>query len=432
MVHTRNDLVRKLAVVDLYQKFQTSIYTLYFPYFIARRLRNAPKKAFTGIVHKIGIVSVALGLAVMLLACLIMRGFQQNITQKLTGFSGHLQVTRYSLNRSSEAPPLERHRLQGLKEAFPGVVRAVQAFAHKAVLLKAAEEVEGIVCKGLAPEATHENLRTYLTAGRLVDFPAQGYGREVLLSTATAARLGVEVGDEVVAYVVQQPPRCRKLRVVGLYATHIADLDEKLAFCDLRLVQRLNNWPNELVGGYEIFLHDFRQAGAVATQLLGWLDYDLGLTTTERAYAAIFDWLTVVRKNALIFMVLILLVTSANLASIVLIQTMERTAMVGLLKTLGASHGQIRQVMLWSNLYMVGQGMCWGNLVGVGLCALQHYSRLIGLNPLYYYVDHVPIAWDWRLILGLNVLTLVVVFTVLLVAIALIVRLRPVKAVRFA
>ena len=404
---------------------------MYSPYFIARRLRNAPKKAFTKIVHKIGIISVALALASTLVAFLSMEGFQQNITQKLTNFSGHLQVTKYSLNRSYEPPPIEKHKLNGLQQAFPGAIRSVQAFAYKAVLLTAAAEVEGIVCKGLDPAATHEHLHTYLTAGRLIDFTGQSYSQEVLLSTQTADRLDVQVGDEVVAYIVQQPPRYRKLKVVGLYASHIADLDAKLAFCDLRLIQRLNNWPESLVGGYEIFLHDFQQSAPMADQLLARLDHDLDIQTTTSIYAAIFDWLIIVRKNALIFMVLILLVASSNLASIVLIQVMERTSMIGLLKTLGASDSQIRGTLLWNNLYMVGQGMGWGNLVGIGLCALQHYSHLISLNPTHYYIAYVPIAWDWRIILGLNALTFGTVTTVLLVSIAVIVRLRPVRAMRF-
>lgn len=404
---------------------------MHTPYFIARRLRQAPQKAFTKIVHNIGIISVALGLATTLMAVLTMRGFQENIEKKLTSFSGHLQVTKYSLNRSYEEPPLDRHKLQGIKQAFPTAINAAKAFAHKAVLLKTAEDMEGIVCKGLDPEAIHDNLGTYLTAGKLIDFEHQGYNQDIVLSTQTANRLRVQVGDEVVAYVMQQPPRCRKLRVVGLYNTHIAELDEKLAFCDLRLIQRLNNWPDNLVGGYEIFLHDLGQTQATAHQLLAWLDYDLDVKTTAHEYAAIFDWLGIVRKNALIFMVLILLVSSSNLAAIVLIQMMERTSMIGILKTLGASNGHIRRIMLWNNLHMVGQGMLWGNLIGIGLCALQQHYKPISLNPTYYYTRYVPIAWDWKVILGLNLLTLVVVTTVLLVSMAFIIRLKPVRAVRF-
>ncbi len=399
-------------------------------YFIAHRLRQAPQKAFTKIVYKIGVISVALGLATTLIAVLTMQGFQQKIEQKLTNFNGHLQVAKYSLNRSYEEIPLDKNKLHGLKQAFPGAINATKSFAHKAVLLKAAEEVEGIVCKGLDPQATHDNLSTYLTEGQLIDFEGQGYSQDILLSTQTANRLHVRVGDEVVAYVIQQPPRYRKLRVVGLYSTHIAELDGKLAFCDLRLIQRLNNWPDSLVGGYEIFLRDLQQTQATAEQLLTWLDYDLEVKTTANEYAAIFDWLFIIRKNALIFIALILLVTSSNLASIVLIQMMERTSMIGILKTLGASHGQIQRIMLWNNLYMVGQGMFWGNLVGIGLCALQQYGKILALNPVYYYINYVPIAWDWGVIGGLNLLILMVVMTVLLVAIAVIVRLRPIRAIR--
>jgi lipoprotein-releasing system permease protein len=404
---------------------------LYTPYFIARRLRKVPHKAFTKIVHRIGVISVALGLATTLIAVLTMRGFQENIEKKLTNFSGHLQVTKYSLNRSYEEPPLEKHKLQGLKQAFPNAINTTKAFAHKALLLKTAEDIEGIVCKGLDPEATHDHLSTYLTAGQLIHFKRQGYNQDIVLSTQTAHRLRVQVGDEVIAYVMQHPPRYRKLRVVGLYSTHIVELDEKLAFCDLRLIQRLNNWSDNLVGGYEIFLHDPRQTQATADQLIALLDYDLGVKTTANEYAAIFDWLDIVRKNALIFMVLILLVSSSNLVSIVLIQMMERTSMIGILKTLGASDGQIRRIMLWNNLRMVGLGVFWGNLIGIGLCTLQRHYKPISLNPTYYYTNYVPIAWDWGVILGLNLLTLVVVTTVLLVSIALIVRLRPIRAIRF-
>ena len=404
---------------------------MYITHLIARRLRRAPKKAFTAVVHKIGIISVALGLATTLVAFLTMQGFQRNIEQKLTSFGGHLQIAQYSLNRTYEAPPLEKQRLQGLQQAFPNAIQAIKPFAHKTILLKAAEEVEGVMCKGLDAEAVHDNLHAYLTDGRFIARKSQSYSHEIVLSTHTANRLQVTVGDEVLAYAMQHPPRCRKLRVVGVYKTHIAELDEKLAFCDLGLIQRLNNWSESMVGGYEVFLHNLQQTQDVAEELLAWLDYDLGVKTIQGEYVAIFDWLIIIRQNVLVFMVLILLVASSNLTSIVLIQMMERTSMIGLLKALGASNRQIRRIMLSNNLHMVGQGMLWGNLVSLGLCAVQSYLKLVPLDPVYYYIDYVPIAWDWRLILGLNALVFGVVITALIISIALIVCLRPIKAIQF-
>ena len=360
-----------------------------------------------------------------------MQGFQRNIEQKLTGLNGHLQVAQYPTHQSYEETPLETSKLQELKQAYPSNIKATKAFAYKTLLLKAKEDVEGVVCKGLDPTAKHDNLITYLTAGQFIDFTHQDYSHEILLSTQTASRLRVQVGDEVVAYAVQHPPRYRKLRVVGLYHTHVAELDEKLAFCDLRLIQRLNQWPGNLVGGCEISLYAPQQAQMMANQLSTWLDCDWEVKTTVNEYAAIFDWLAIIQQNALIFTILIIFVAGANLISITLIQMMERTSMIGILKTLGASNGQIRRVMLWSSLHMVVRGMFWGNLVGIGLCALQWYGRLIHLDPTYYYVDYVPITWDWSVVLGLNFLIVSVITTVLFVSIAIISKIRPIRAVQF-
>ncbi len=404
---------------------------LYTSYIIARRLYKAPKEAFTQIVGKIGIISVALGLATTLITFLTMQGFQKNIELKLTSFSGHLQVTPYPPNRSYEEASLEKYRLEELRQAPSSTIKAAKTFGYKTLLLKTEDDVEGVVCKGLDPEATHDNLIAYLTAGQFIDLTHHDYHHSIVLSTQTANRLRVQVGEEVIACIVQYPPRYRKLRVVGLYNTHIAELDEKLAFCDLRLIQRLNNWPSNLVGGYEIFLHNLQQTQEAVDQLSAWLDRGWEVKTTASKYAAIFDWLSIIRKNALIFMVLIILVVVSNLTAITLIQMMERTSMMGILKLLGASHRQIRRVMLWNSLYTVGQGIFWGNLVGIGLCALQWYSRLISLDPTYYYINYMPITWDWSAILGLNLLILMTITIVSIVSIAIISRTRPIRAIQF-
>lgn len=381
--------------------------------------------------HKIGVSSVALGLAIALLAFGVISGFQQNIEQKLTSFRGQLQIIQYSLNRSYEEPPIQVDKVQGIQQAFPAYIKEIQVFAHKTVLLKTAAAVEGVVCKGLAPQVSHERLNNYLTAGRPMVFPQVGYSHEIVLSSKTAARLQLQIGDEVTACMVQQPPRYRKLKVVGIYTTYLEELDEKLAFCDLRLIQRLNGWPDTLVGGFEVFLHDTQQAKEAAEQLADWLAYDLTIKSTEEVYAAIFDWLAIMRKDVLVFLTLILLVASSNIIAIVLIQLMERTAMIGLLQALGATYRQIRHMMFWNNLHMVFKGMFWGNLVGLGLGALQAKCKVIRLDPTYYYIDYVPMVWYGWTILLLNVLVFLLVTVVLMLSVARITKIRPISAMQF-
>jgi lipoprotein-releasing system permease protein len=405
--------------------------TLHTAYFIARRIRQADKKAFSTLVHKIGIISIALGLGVAILGLLSLEGFQQNIESKLTSFQGQLQIYQYTLNKTYEELPIPTAKVQGIQSDLLAEIESIQPYAHKTLLLKADEALEGVVCKGVDPRLAREKLNSYLTAGHFITEQQEGYSQEIVLSNQLAAKLNIQVGEEVIACIVQQPPRYRKLKVVGLYSTYLEELDETLAFCDLKLIQRLNGWSDNLVGGYEIFLKDPKQTNRIASQLLDQLDYDLVVKTTDEAYPAIFDWLVVMRKDITMFLSLIFLVAISNIISIVLIQMMERTSMIGLLKALGATDRLVHHIMLWNNLDMVLKGMLWGNTIGLGLGVLQSYGKFIRLDPTYYYIDYLPIVWNgWGIVL-LNLVVFVLVSLVLLVSIMLIARLRPIQAIRF-
>ena len=400
-------------------------------YFIAYRIRKPDKKAFSALVHKIGTMSVALGLSIVLVGFLAINGFQQNIQEKLTSFQGQFQVYQYALNRSHEEPPIATTNLQAIKQAFPGTIKSIQPYAHKTALLKAGEVLAGIVFKGIDPQLAHNKFSQYLTAGRFITEHQQGYSHEIVLSSQVAAKLQLTIGQEVIACMVQQPPRYRKLKLVGIYNTYVEAIDDNLAFCDLKLIQRINAWPDTLIGGYEVYLQDPGKTKEVAAQVLDWLDYDLAIQTTQEAYAAIFDWLAIMRKDVLIFLSLILLVASSNMVSIVLIQIMERTQMIGLLKAMGTTDRLIQYIMLWNNLYLLLKGMVWGNILGLGFGFLQSHYRFIRLDPTYYYIHYLPIAWNGKVILLLNVFVFLLVSAVLLLATMLIAKLRPIKAIRF-
>jgi lipoprotein-releasing system permease protein len=404
---------------------------LHTAYFIARRIRQADKKAFSTLVHKIGIVSVALGLGVAILGFLSLEGFQQNMESKLTSFQGHLQVYQYTLNKTYEELPIPTAKLQSIQSGLLAEIQSIQPYAHKTLLLKADEALEGVVCKGVDLRLAHEKLNSYLTAGHFMTEQQTGYSQEIVLSNQLAAKLNIQVGEEVIACMVEQPPRYRKLKVVGLYSTYLEELDETLAFCDLKLIQRLNGWSDSLVGGYDVFLQDHKQSKKVASELLDQLDYDLVVKTTEEAYPAIFDWLVIMRKDITIFLSLIFLVAITNIISIVLIQMMERASMMGLLKAMGATDRLVHQIMLWTHLDIVLKGMIWGNMTGLGLGFVQSYGKFIRLDPTYYYIDYLPIAWNGWVIFLLNLIVFVLVGLVLLVSIMLIARLRPIQAIRF-
>lgn len=403
---------------------------MYTAFFIAHRIRKANKKAFTTLVQRIGTVSVALGLSSLLLAFLVISGFQHDVEEKLTSFQGQFQIFKYSLSHSLEEPPISVAKVEGIQQAFANHIQHIQAFAHKVVLVQTKDNLEGIVLKGIDLQHTYPQINQYLAAGAFMSSNDPKYAQEIVLSTVSASKLNVQIGDEVTICIFQQTPRYRKLKVVGLYNTYIEEIDDKVALCDIRLLQYLNNWTPDLVGGYDVFTHTKQPNWSLGDELLDWLGYDLDIKSIRQAYPAIFDWLTIMKKDILVFLTLILLVANSNIICIVLIQIMERTNMIGLLKSMGATDGLIYKVLLWNNIRLILKGMFWGNLIGLGLATLEHHFKFIKLDPTYYHTTYIPIAWNLKTILFLNLTLFGLVSLVLLISIGIIAKIRPISTIQ--
>lgn len=403
---------------------------MYTAFFIAHRIRKANKKAFTTLVQRIGTVSVALGLSSLLLAFLVISGFQHNVEEKLTSFQGQFQIFKYSLSRSLEEPPISVAKVQGIQQAFANHIQHIQAFAHKVVLVQTKDNLEGIVLKGIDLQHTYPQINQYLSGGVFMSSNDPKYAQEIVLSTVSANKLNVQIGDEVTICIFQQTPRYRKLKVVGLYNTYIEEIDEKVALCDIRLLQYLNNWTPDLVGGYDVFTHSKQPNWALGDELLDWLGYDLDIKSIRQAYPAIFDWLAIMKKDILVFLTLILLVANSNIICIVLIQIMERTNMIGLLKSMGATDGLIYKVLLWNNIRLILKGMFWGNLIGLGLAILEDHFKFIKLDPTYYHTTYIPIAWNLKTIVYLNLTLFGLISLVLLISIGIIAKIRPISTIQ--
>lgn len=401
--------------------------------FIASRTGQASGQAFTRIAQQIGLISTTLGLAALLVSFVVMNGFQQEVTHKLTTFQGQFQVFRYALRPTLDEAPIPTSAVQPIKATFPNYIQDIQPFIHQVALINSEEVAEGIVLKGVDITQGAANLQAYIVTGKM---PAanEGYSQEIVLSKQMAGKLSVDIGSEVMICIYQQKPRYRKLKVVGLYATHIEGIDTQVALCDIRLLQKLKNWSHDAVGGYDVFLKTdipFTSIPAISDQVLDSLGYDLDVRNTTEAYPAIFDWLLMMKRDTTLFLCLILLVSHSNIICIALIQIMERTRMIGILKTLGATDRMILGIFLWQNLKVIGKGMLWGNLLSLGIAALQTYSKVIQLNPTYYYTTSLPIAWNWGTIIGINAVLFLLVMVVLLLSLLIIARYRPIKAVHF-
>jgi lipoprotein-releasing system permease protein len=230
---------------------------------------------------------------------------------------------------------------------------------------------------------------------------------------------------------VQNPPRFRRLTIAGIYSTGMEDYDQSLILGDINLIRQLNNWSDTLAGGFEVFLKDFDTLDEAQEELFELTNYGYYVEKVTDRNIQIFEWLNLLNKNVIIFLGLILFVACFNMVSILLILIMERTPMIGTLMAMGATHGQLRRIFITNGMLLLLKGMLWGNIIALGFGLIQQQFKLIPLDKENYYMDTVPILWDWPIIIGLNLLIFVLVMLILLIPSAIISRIQPIKAIKF-
>ncbi len=403
-------------------------------YFISKRIRREHDGSFSSTIHKIAVASIAVGLAASIVAFLVMRGFQDTVQNKIFGFSGHVLVTKFSDKDSPEELPLNYHfKFYDDADKYP-FIKHIQEVAHKPGLVKVNDEVLGIVLKGVGKSFDKDAFQESMVEGKFLEFPDSGYANQIVLSKVIANKLNAKVNDDIIVHFFQNPPRFRKLKVVGIYETNLSEyFGSKVIIGDIRMIQRLNDWSDSLAGAVEIFISNPTDENVeeVWTNVGESVDYDFAVQKVSDKFYQVFEWLALISRQVNILLGIIMFVICLTMISIVLILVMERTQMIGTLKALGANDSMIRSVFIYQGVNLIVKGLLWGNLVGLGVCFTQYQFKLIKLNPHDYYMSVVPVSWEWEIVGMLNILMLVVVTVVLLVPTMIIARINPIKAIRF-
>ena len=393
---------------------------------------GADSGSFTSSVTKIAIISIAMGLAVMVVSFAILQGFRNEIQNKIFSFGAHLQISRYDTNNSLEVAPIAAPVLVDELRQFPEV-KSTHPFAVKTAIIKTKDEVLGVVLKGIAETDGPSPMRENMTAGKFISFPDSAASDDVLVSRKVADKLRLAVGDKALFYFIQNPARIRQFRVSGIYSTGLDEFDEVYVIGDIRQIRELNSpaWPDSLVGGMEVVLKDFKTIDRTADNFYEKLPYDLKIDKITDQYAQLFDWLQLLNRNVIIFLILIIFVATFNMVATIFIMILERTNMIGILKALGATDNQIRRMFFFRGLSLTVRGMLIGNIIAVGFCALQYYFHVIPLDPESYYMDRVPISWDPKMLLLMNAATFGTSLLAVLIPTYLIARIKPVVAIKF-
>lgn len=387
----------------------------------ARTSRPAVRVALGGII---------IGVVVMIVAICVVVGFKQEVQRKVAGFGSHIQVVNFDNNATYELQPVDIsdsliHKLQGLHH-----VKKVSTFASKPGILKTDSAFQGIIFKGTD---YWDYFADNLVVGSL---PASA--NEVIISTVLASQLHLTVGDQILCYFVQESLRVRKLYISGLYNTCMSEMDRMFVLGDIALVRQLNHWKDSQASGIEVLVDDLKYLHEVADRVyfatanrLDEAGNAFYTQTLEQLNPQIFGWLDLLDMNVIIIILLMLCVSGFSIITGLIILILESVNLIGTLKALGANNQFVRRIFIYEAILLVGKGMVFGNIIGLGLVALQHFTRIIPLDAATYYVSYVPMAFPWGWLMILNLGVLAISWLVLLAPSAIVSQISPAKVMHF-
>lgn len=396
--------------------------------YLAKKIRYTKNQTFSSIIIKVGIGSIAIAVSVLILSFFILLGFKNTIKKKLFSQTSHIQVNKITLNRSFEEATMSNNldlfkKTQNLPE-----IKSVNKVALKSVILKSEEEISGVVLKGIDEKYDWDEFEQNIVEGRKLKF---GESNEIIISKKIAKELQLKLNQDLLVYFIQNPPRARKLKIVGIYDSNVEELDQVYVLTNLSIIQKINNWQNGEFGHYEIFLSDIENMDAIKRKLLDIFPQEYEVLKVTEILPQFFDWFKLLDRNIVMVIGLITIVAAFNMISVLLIMIMERTPMIGLLKAVGTQNKQIRNIFLVNGSKIILWGLFWGNIVGLGLAYFQNKFKLIKLDATNYYMNYVPIEWNWWIVLTINICTFIVVLAITYLPSLIIRKISPVEALKY-
>ncbi|WP_299252768.1 FtsX-like permease family protein [uncultured Lacinutrix sp.] len=409
-----------------------------FEYFIAKRIidSKAYKSSISAPIIKIGIVAIALGIIVMMIAIATGIGLQQKIRDKVVAFNGHATITNYDTNNSQESEkPISIN--QDFYPDFNSVsgIKHVQGVATRHAVFIQPDTFESVVIKGVGADYDWQYLQEFLVEGVLPDF-SQKRNEDLLISQYFANRLNLKTGDKVTAYFLDKDatklPRPLGYNVVGIYNSGFKDFDQQFAIGDIKHIQRLNKWEADQIGNFEVFIDDFDAIDQKTTAIFQETSSTLNVESVKQKFGMVFEWIGIFDKNIIGIIGIMIIVAGINMITALLVLILERTQMIGILKALGSSSNTVRKIFIYNATYLILKGLFWGNLIGLSLLFVQKYFGFLSFpNPEQYYMTTIPVYISLDYILLLNIGTFVLCLAMLLIPSYIITKISPVKAIRF-
>ena len=374
----------------------------------------------------------------MVITLTVLTGFKKEIRNRAVGFGGHIQILNFDSNNSFESLPISANQsfLPDLKK-IPGI-RHIQEFATKPGIIKAGKENQGVIAKGVGPDYDWSFFDANLVEGKSFRVQDSVKTNEVLISKKLAAMLELKVGDDFAMFFFDERPRPRRFTVCGLFQTSLEEFDKQFILTDIRHIQKLYDWDDDQITGFEILINDYRQLDYLTDKVREIAGFHfledgsrLKIVNIKEKYPQIFQWLNLLDMNVVVILILMIIVAVVNMISGLIILILDRTQTIGLLKAIGADNQMVKKVFLNQALYLIIKGMLIGNLLAIALIFIQDHFQLLKLNQASYFIDYVPVNLTVPIVLFTNLGSLLMIFIAMYMPVLIILRIDPVKTLRY-
>jgi len=405
--------------------------------FFARKMQGHKqyKNTVSARIINIATLAVCLGISAILIAMSTSKGLQKEIQNKTSVFNGHILITLFENNESQVSVlPFKDTDSVRQKIGENKNIKRFHSIALKPGMLKNKSHFEGVLFKGVSSNFDWSSLGTFLTEGRFPDL-SNNISKEILISETLARQLDLKVGDQTDTFFQNQPsrslPKKRRFTVAGIYFSGFPDVDQTLLYGDLRQIQKLNRWEENMIGGYELFVKDFSLIQNTTDQIYNGIPSELNSIPIFDRFPSIFQWISLFDFNVLIILIVMILVGVTNMATALLVLILERSRMVGLLKAVGAKNRLIQKIFLYNGVVIMSKGLLFGNLIGLGFYFSQSLLGWIQLDPSTYFVSKAPVSISGLEVLFINLFFIFISSLLLWIPSKIILRISPSKVLRF-
>jgi lipoprotein-releasing system permease protein len=406
-----------------------------FETYVASRFRKSYtyKNTVSSPIIKISVFSIIIGIVMMIISVSSSVGLQKTIETKISSFFGHISISNFENNTSfSSISPisltLDYKKLHNNSEIIH-----VQNVAYKSGLIVNKNSFEGVVFKGISSDFNWSSFSKYIRKGKILTIN-ETVSNQVIISEYLSKKLSLDLNDKFKATFFKPNsssiPNERIFEVSGIFSSGLIEFDENYFIGDIKHIQKMNKWNSNQFGNVEIFLKNYSQLENVSNQLYKKTSAEINVLSIVNRFPEIFNWMALFDINVLLIIIIMILVGGINMITALLVTVLEKTSIIGVLKTLGSSNKSMRTIFLINGAYLISLGLVIGNFIALGLIFIQNYTGFIKLDPDTYYVSELPFDFNLMTLLILNISVLLFCFLMLIIPSFIISKISPSESIK--